>query len=124
MKTWKLVSGIMSIVFSGVIFFQSMLVGISDALESSSSGDGSKGVLVALFMIAGGIVSIATRKGGKGGNVAVLIIFALAAMLGFTATKYGDLIVWAVWCAVCALLGLVSLIRSKKTKKQEETIEN
>lgn len=35
-------------------------------------------------MLAGGIVSIATRKSlGKGGNIALIVLFGLAAIIGF-----------------------------------------
>ena len=35
MKTWKLVAGILSIIFSVIVFFQSMLVGTANTLSSN-----------------------------------------------------------------------------------------
>ena len=41
MKTWKLVSGILSMVLSGFVFFQSAAVGLGNALAESSETSGS-----------------------------------------------------------------------------------
>ena len=71
MKAWKLVSGILSIVLFVIVMFQSC---------------------------AGGIVSIATRSSEKkGGNIALIILFGLAAMSGFAGYgNYGDLVVVSI----------------------------
>ena len=62
MKTWKLVSGILSIVLSIFVMFQSSAAGLLNALDGSKESSGTAGLFVAFFMIAGGIVSIAVRK--------------------------------------------------------------
>lgn len=115
MKTWKLVSGILSIVLSIFVLFQSCTAGLSNAIEANGEAGGSAGVMVAIMLLAGGIVSIATRKGGKGGNIALIILFGIGALLGFTmAGSYSDLIIWAVWCLICAVLAIVGIIKAKK----------
>ena len=63
MKTWKLVSGIISIVLFAFVMFQSCAAGISNSLEANGESGGSAGVIVAIMLLAGGIVSIATRNG-------------------------------------------------------------
>lgn len=62
MKTWKLVSGILSIILFVVVTFQSCAAGISNTLQENGEVGGSAGVLVAIMLLAGGIVSIATRN--------------------------------------------------------------
>ncbi len=115
MKTWKLVSGILSIVLSVFVIFQSMLVGLGNTIQENGEVSGSAGLLVAILLLAGGIVSIATRKGGKGGAIALIIIFGLGALLGFSsAGSYGDLVVWAGWCVICAVMAVISLFRKAK----------
>ena len=115
LKTWKLVSGILSIVLSIFVLFQSCAAGLSNAIEANGETGGSAGVMVAIMLLAGGIVSIATRKGGKGGNMALIILFGIGAILGFTmAGSYSDLIIWAVWCLICAVLAIVGIIKAKK----------
>lgn len=107
MKTWKLVSGIISIVLFAFVMFQSCAAGISNSLEANGESGGSAGLIVAIILLAGGIVSIATRNGSKGGNIALIVLFALC---GFTmAGSYADLNVWAAWCLICAVFAAISL---------------
>lgn len=118
MKVWKLVSGILSIILFVIVTFQSCAAGLSNALEENGDVSGTAGVMVAAFMLAGGIVSIATRKSEKnGGNIALIILFGLAALIGFT--NYGsfsDLAIWSGWCVINAVLAIVSFISIKKQK--------
>lgn len=121
MKTWKLVSGILSIVFAVFVFFQSMAAGIYDALGNGDSIGSSSGVVVGLILIAGGIISIVTRKSaGKGGNIALIVLFVIAALLGiFMHGSYSDLQIWGVWCLICAVLAIVNMAKNKKNSKEE-----
>lgn len=93
MKTWKLVSGIISIVLSVFVVFQSMIAGLANALEESGQVSGSAGLVVSICMLCGGIVSIVSRKNNsKGTNIALLILFSLATLTGFVlAGNYSDL---------------------------------
>ena len=96
MKTWKLVSGILSIVLFFMVAFQSCAAGISNSLSETGEVSGSAGIIVAIMLLAGGIVSIATRKGGKGGNIALIVLFGIAALFGYTlAGSFSDLKIWA-----------------------------
>lgn len=118
MKIWKLVSGILSIILFVVVTFQSCAAGLVNTIEENGEVGGSAGIIVAIFMLAGGIVSIATRKGGKGGNIALIILFGLAAVIGFAmAGSYSDLKIWAVWCLICAVLAIVAIIKGKKPEE-------
>jgi hypothetical protein len=67
-------------------------------------------------MLAGGIVSVATRKSEKkGGNIALIILFGLAALMGFSNYgSYSDLAIWSGWCLINAVLAVVALITGKK----------
>ncbi|MBQ1895182.1 MAG: hypothetical protein II167_05770 [Clostridiales bacterium] len=116
MKTWKLVSGILSIVFFLVVSLQSCAAGAVNAIEENEEDTSAGGgMILGILMLAAGIVSIATRKSGKGGNIATCIIFALAALAGYANLgTYGDLAVWATWCAICALFALIAIIKSPK----------
>ena len=116
MKTWKLVSGILSIVLFVFVTFQSCAAGVANTLEANGEVGGSAGIIVAIMLLAGGIVSIATRKGGKGGNIALIVLFGIGALCGYTmAGSYGDLYIWGTWCLICAVLAIVSLIKGNKT---------
>ena len=115
MKTWKLVSGILSIILFVVVSFQSCAVGIGNTLgETGEVG----GIVLSILMLAGGIVSIATRNTkGKGGNISLIILFGLASFFGFVlAGSYTDLKIWAGWCLINAILAVVAIVKSKKTE--------
>lgn len=114
MKVWKMVSGILSIVFSCFILFQSCAAGLGESLSDADTSDGSLGLLVALMVMAGGIVSIVTKKSLKGGNIALIILFGLGALAGYSGSGYyGDLVIWATWSLVCAVLAVVALVRGR-----------
>ena len=120
MKTWKLVSGILSIVLFVFVAFQSCAAGVSNALEANGEVSGSAGIIVAILMLAGGIVSVVTRKSEKkGGNIALIILFGLAALIGFTNYgSYSDLAIWSGWCLINAILAIVAIITGKKKTKE------
>lgn len=111
MKTWRLVSGILCCVLSAYIVFQSMAAGLLIALSQSSDKGASAGIVVAGLVLAAGVVSIVARKGGKGGNIALLVLFALAALMAFTNAKiYQDLTVWGGWCAICGVIAIINFV--------------
>lgn len=113
-RPWKLVSGIISIVLFVLVAFQSCAAGLSNTLEENGEVGGSAGFIVSIMLLAGGITSIATRNGRKGGNIALIVLFGLGALFGFTlAGSYGDLYIWATWCLINVILAIVALIRVK-----------
>ena len=74
-----------------------------------------------IFLLAGGIVSIATRKSEKkGGNIALIVLFGLAALIGFTNYgNYSDLAIWSGWCLINAILAIVSMITGKQKNRKK-----
>ncbi len=116
MKVWKLVAGILSIVLFIIIELQSCAAGVVNALEENGGSSGSVGFLCGILILAGGVVSIASRKSEKkGGNIALIVLFGLAAIIGFAGYgNYSDLAIWSVWAVINAVLAIVSLIKNKK----------
>ena len=106
MRVWKLVSGILSIILFAVVMFQSCAAGVVNALEDNGGISG---------IVGGGIVSIATRnKTGKGHDIALIVLFGLAAVFGFAGYgNYSDLVIWSVWCLINAVLAVVSIIKNR-----------
>ncbi len=119
MKIWRLIVGILSLVFCVIVLVQSCAAGAYNALEENGEVSGSAGFLVAILMIAGGIVSIVTRKvKGKGGSIALIVIFGLAALLGFAcAGSFSDLKIWGGWCLLNAAIAVVALFLKKKPEE-------
>ena len=120
MSIWKLVSGILSIVFSVFIVFQSCAAGIVNTIRRNGEISGTAGLIVAMFMLSGGIVSIASRKGTKnGGNIALIILYSIAALVGFTMFgSYIDLAIWSCWCAVMMIMAIIAIVVSPVDKPQ------
>lgn len=121
MRIWKLVSGILSMILFIFVTFQSCAAGVSNALEGNEEVSGTAGILVAVLMLAGGIVSVVTKNmTKKGGNIALVILFGLAAAIGFACYgSYSDLAIWSGWCLINAFLAIVAIITTKKAGKGE-----
>lgn len=118
MKTWKLVSGILCMVLFAVVAFQSCAVGIAGSIDSSYSASSGAGLILAVLMLAGGIVSVSTRNSEKAGSdIALIVLFATAALFGFVlAGEFSDLNIWAGWCLINAVMAIVSMLKKKKGK--------
>lgn len=113
-KTWKLVSGILSIVLCFFVIFQSCAAGIGNALRETGDFSGTMGFIVSMMLMTGGIVSIASRNGGKGANVAIAILYGFGAFFGYIMPGiFRDLVIWATWCLICAVLAIVCAVRVK-----------
>jgi Ca2+/Na+ antiporter len=117
------VSGILSCILFALVTFQSCAAGIANTLEDNGEVSGSAGIVVAILMLAGGIVSIATRKSKKnGGNIAVIVLFGLAALMGFANYgSYSDLAIWSGWCLINAVLAVVAILMNRKNKNEPTT---
>ena len=116
MQTWKMVSGIISCVLFVVVSFQSCAAGLVNTIEENGEIGGSSGIFLSFLMLTGGIVSLSTRK-RKGGNIAIIILYGLAALIGYSgAGSYSDLYIWSSWCAICAFLSFICLFTAKKNK--------
>lgn len=112
MKTWKLVSGIISIVLFTFVIFQSFFAGVYNTLTKNGQISGSAGVIVAIMLLVGGIVSIATRKGSNGGDAALLVLYGIAVIIGYSfAGAYADLLIWSTWCLICFAFSVVSMVK-------------
>lgn len=109
MKLSKLILGILSVVFSIMVLFQSCAASVGDALQAEGGFSGAIGTIVAILMLAGGIVCIAGRA-SKGAAIANVVIFGLAGLIGVTSTGiFSDLKIWGVWCLIVFFVNLISL---------------
>ena len=68
MKTWKLVSGILSIIMFVFVTFQSCAAGISNSIEDNGEVGGSAGIIVAIMLLAGGICKQSCRRLKRSNN--------------------------------------------------------
>ena len=122
MKTTKLVLGILGLIFSIIILFQSCAAGVLNALADDGDLGGAAGYLTAFLLIAGSIVMIASRGSEKkGGSIAALIVLALGGIIAVTnAAVYTDLVIWGILCFIFAFVNLLSLLLKKKAPEITE----
>lgn len=121
MKTAKLVIGILTLVLSLVVLFQSCAASFGEALIQSNTTSGGSGTFVGILFIAAGVVSIAARN-SKGGAIASTILYALAGIIALSAVGiYKDLIVWGVLSLIFALIFLVSIFTQFKDSNNANT---
>ena len=117
MKYWKLVSGIISIVVFLVIMFQSCAAGLVNALDDTSTDTSAGGgVWVAFILLVAGITSTSVWKlNSRGADVALIILFGFAALIGFTNLgTFEDLEVWSWWAAICSGMAFISFCLPRK----------
>lgn len=102
-----------------VVAFQSCAAGIGDAIIDKGGTSGGAGMVVAILLLTGGIVSIVQRKSKSG--IALIIIFGIAAIVGFSSNGiFKDLVIWSGWCAINAVLAIINLLVGKKGKEETE----
>lgn len=110
MRIWKIGSGVLSIALSLFVVCQSFWGGVLNLLAGEAPS-GAAGLVVAAALLAGGIVSIASSGGSLGADIAMITLYGVGALVGFTMSgNYADLMLWALWCFLCAVLALVDFV--------------
>lgn len=114
-STGRLVIGILSMVLCLFILFQSCAAGLSNAIEENGATSGSAGAVVAILMLAAGIVGVVTRNSPKRNGAivtAVLYLIGTAMAVGQGAT-YPDLPIWGGIAAAFSIVYIVAAIKTK-----------
>lgn len=110
MRIWKIGSGVLSVALSLFVVCQAFWGGALNLLTGSAPSGGA-GLVVAATLLAGGIISIAASGGSLGADIAMITLYGLGALVGFTMSgRYADLMIWALWCFLCAVLALVDFV--------------
>lgn len=119
MKTWKIISGILSITIGAFVVFQSFFAGAYNILTGNGQSSGTAGVVVAITLLAGGIVSLVTHNGSRGGDIAMALLYCVGGIVGLVmAGSYGDLRVWSAWSLLCGLIAIVDVTRMERGEKK------
>lgn len=102
--TVRLVFGIIFIIVSVIVFFQSLAVATAYSIGNDSTGttSGGIGVLVAILMLIIGIISIVTRKNNsKGIKITGYVLGIFAALSAFGATSgFSDMGIYGAFLLV------------------------
>ncbi len=118
MKIARLIIGIISLVLTFIIGFQSCAAGVVNTLQENGQTSGTSGFVTGFFIMIAGIIAICARNSKPGGFVAGgFYIFAFL----FGIANYGnysDLIIWAI---VSLLFGVFFIISSAVMKNKAKT---
>ncbi len=114
--TAKLVIGILSMVMFFIIGFQSCAVNVGDIFLHSGEAGGSFGILVAINLLASGIIAVAARKSVK---MTPWIINTVLLWLNYFYAKmfrgtFHDLLIWGFLSFAAGVFFLLSAMRTKK----------
>ncbi|WP_455267908.1 hypothetical protein [Ruminococcus sp.] len=120
--TMRLIIGIFSILLSVMVGLQSCAAGVGEALANSDSNGGGAGMILGFFMLAAGIITIATRK-SKGGTITSIVVFILGGIVALANPSeiYGDLKVWMVVSFIFAVLLIISLFMKNKDDENDDS---
>lgn len=113
MKTWRLVSGILSIVSFFIIAFQACAVGLVNAVEKDKDDTSAGGgIVVAIGLLVAGIVATAIwKEKNKGRDISLIVLYGLTALFGFANLGiFVDLVIWSSWALVCAIMAVIARI--------------
>jgi hypothetical protein len=119
MKAWKIISGILSILFSIVVAVISVLH-IFATTVSDTPLMGFFGLFAAFLLFLAGLISLCTCRGYLGGNITTLIFYVLTLAASLVRLDYyPHLLFSAVWSGVCALVMFILCFFSRKKKPVE-----
>lgn len=115
----RLVIGILSIVLSLLILFQSCAAGIVNTLADTGDVGGSAGFMVAVIFIVSGIIGIVTRNSQKKtGPIVCFVLYLLAGLLAVSnSAVYADLQIWGILSIVFGVIFLIAGIKTKGIQK-------
>lgn len=113
MKTGRLVIGIITIVLSVLVMFQSCAAGLANTLAETGEVSGSAGFILSLCFLIAGIVGIVTRK-RKTGAIVAGSFYLLGGFIGMANVgTFADLMIWSVLSLAFAAFFIIGGIMQK-----------
>lgn len=103
--------GVISIIISVIVFFQSMAAGLVNSIEQNGESGGSGGFLLFLLMLTSGIIILAAKK-SKGAQITSSVFLLVGGLIALLlAGGYGDLYIWGIVSIVFAVLNYLFVAR-------------
>lgn len=125
MKIWKSLSGFLSILIAALIallfLFTDLLELLANPLEIEVPGSpGVAGAVVALALAFGGIITLATRSGGRGGSIAASILYGVGGLVGLVlAGEHQDLRIASGWALLCMVVAMVDIGTTEPIQEED-----
>lgn len=116
--TGKLVIGILSLVATVFILFQSCAAGLYNTMEGTGDLGGTAGFLVVILWLVAGILGIAGRK-SRGATMTAGGFYVVASLFAFgNAEVFQDLLVYGAISLIFAVVFIVSAVKLAKKQKK------
>ena len=113
--------GILSIVLSLIVEFQSLIAGLGNALRNSGEVSGSVGFITGILMFVGGVIVLCSGL-NKPMVVTSIVFYVLAGTGGFLgAGSFADLNIWSGVNILFALLLIFHLSKKKNLYTNQHT---
>ncbi len=127
----RIVIGIVAIVVSPIIMIMSSTAGVLGAILSVNTIAGITGFLASIFLLTGGIISIAARK-NKIGAITSSAFLCAAAAISFLGTgvytnwniSFFDLRTWSYVAFILASTAVGTLVEKECPEEKKQCIEN
>lgn len=123
-RIMKKMIGILSIILFLIDEFDSCAVELGNALGGVRKVDGTAGMVLGLFMLVAGILSLCSKK-YRGRIIASIIFYCAAAFIGYcNIGSFNEIRTWIIVNIAFAILLLINLIvKWKKYVFTEEELE-
>lgn len=127
MKVARLVIGIITMIVSMVVFFLGIALGINNSyasyngVPSEYTQGGGWQIVIALFLLAGGIVmTTCHNKGALGGCIACVVLFAIALIIGIVA-GWGNIlsVLYLIAVLIFSIVGIPLAAKQKRLEQEK-----
>lgn len=125
MKIWKSLSGFLSILIAALIallfLFTDLLELLANPLQIETSGSpGIAGAILAVALAFGGIITLATRSGGREGSIAASILYGVGGLVGLVlAGEHLDLRIASGWALLCMVVAMVDIGATEPIQEED-----
>lgn len=110
----KKVIGIFSIVISGFIGLQSILVGLGNAFFSPTESSGTAGIMLSIIFLLAGILTLASRD-SKGVLITSIVFYILGAVIGLC--NFGSFADLQIYSILSLIFGGILIFKATDKKK-------
>lgn len=121
MSTARLIVGIVMLVFSIPVLFQSCAAGIFNSIENNGGADGTIGFLVSCCMIVFGIIAITTRRTILHNFLAVMSVLSCLIFIYCSFIYDGIFADLAIWGYLFAIYSIFFFIASSAVKQNNKS---
>lgn len=111
MKIWRMVAGILSLIFSVIVKLEACGIGVVNLIKGDGLSESFAGSFCGLLLLIGGIISICfCDSTTKGRSQAIAWVFGVTAFLGLI----NGFVFWGIWALVNCGIAIYSIYKNGK----------